>query len=301
MSPPTTYDAFARVRVGERSFVLRHGDLIGRIETATLVLDDPRISEAHAMVSLRRGELVLLSLRRSVSVGGAPQKSVALEAAMEVSLAEGLSLHIDEIVVPTSVLGVAANGLGERRLAPVSSFRIGPPLSMHARFDANAELLVWCTDGRWRARTADQEREVEAGDQIRLGAELLSFVAIPTHSTAGSTRGEPHHSPLHFISHYDVVEVHRDEEDVVTLAGVGARILSELGSFGCPVEWRIVATEIWGASDEPDEFRHRWDMALIRLRRKLVSLGIRPDLVRADGKGHVSLVLARGDRFEDRT
>ena len=36
-----------------RTAVLGHGDLIGRLESAALPLADPRISEAHAMVSLR--------------------------------------------------------------------------------------------------------------------------------------------------------------------------------------------------------------------------------------------------------
>ena len=42
---------------------LGHGDLIGRLWTAALHLDDGRISEAHAMISLRGSELHLLALR----------------------------------------------------------------------------------------------------------------------------------------------------------------------------------------------------------------------------------------------
>ena len=45
------------------------GDLIGRMHTAALHLDDGRVSEAHAMVSLRDGSLRLLSLRGGFSVG----------------------------------------------------------------------------------------------------------------------------------------------------------------------------------------------------------------------------------------
>ena len=41
-----------------------HGGVIGRLSGAALVLRDPRVSEAHAMVSLRGGALHLQ--RRSV-------------------------------------------------------------------------------------------------------------------------------------------------------------------------------------------------------------------------------------------
>ena len=34
---------------------LVHGDVIGRVWSAALQLDDGRVSEAHAMVSLREG------------------------------------------------------------------------------------------------------------------------------------------------------------------------------------------------------------------------------------------------------
>lgn len=43
------------------------GDLIGRLPGAALQIADPRVSEAHAMVSLRAGELVLLALRLQCS------------------------------------------------------------------------------------------------------------------------------------------------------------------------------------------------------------------------------------------
>jgi pSer/pThr/pTyr-binding forkhead associated (FHA) protein len=60
---------------------LEHGDLIGRLWSAALVIDDPRISEAHALVSLREGGFWLLSLRRKIAVGGRPVSEVRLEPA----------------------------------------------------------------------------------------------------------------------------------------------------------------------------------------------------------------------------
>ena len=50
--------------------LLGPGDLIGRSPTAALHIDDPRISEAHSMVSLRGSQLKLLALRGRHSVYG---------------------------------------------------------------------------------------------------------------------------------------------------------------------------------------------------------------------------------------
>lgn len=53
-----------------------HGDVVGRLWTAALQLDDGRVSEAHAMVSLREGQLQLLPLRGALAVGGTPQNQI---------------------------------------------------------------------------------------------------------------------------------------------------------------------------------------------------------------------------------
>ena len=58
---------------------LRPGDIIGRMRGAALCLDDPRISEAHALVSLRGSTLRLLALRGRMSVDGKPRSDAVLE------------------------------------------------------------------------------------------------------------------------------------------------------------------------------------------------------------------------------
>ncbi len=51
-----------------RSELLGPGDIIGRMPTATLTINDPHVSEAHALVSLRGSELKLPGLRGRSSV-----------------------------------------------------------------------------------------------------------------------------------------------------------------------------------------------------------------------------------------
>ena len=66
---------------------LGHGDVIGRLESAALHLSDPRISEAHAMVSLRGGALKLVALRGRLVVDGAALRDVELVPGLVVQLA----------------------------------------------------------------------------------------------------------------------------------------------------------------------------------------------------------------------
>lgn len=86
------------------------GDLIGRLPGAALQIADPRVSEAHAMVSLRGGELVLLALRRRFTLGGEPRTQVVREPGLELDLAEGVSLHCSEVTLPEAVLALRAPG-----------------------------------------------------------------------------------------------------------------------------------------------------------------------------------------------
>ena len=46
--------AYAQLQIpGTASVIATHGDFVGRLETAAVHLDDARVSEAHAMISLR--------------------------------------------------------------------------------------------------------------------------------------------------------------------------------------------------------------------------------------------------------
>ena len=67
---------------------LVHGDLIGRVWSAALPINDGRVSEAHAMISLREGELRLLGLRGAFALHGRPTSDLALEAGQRVQLAQ---------------------------------------------------------------------------------------------------------------------------------------------------------------------------------------------------------------------
>lgn len=297
--------AFVRLRLPDGSTTeLGHGDLLGRVASAALVLDDPRISEAHAMVSLRRGELFLLSLRRLVAVDGRPVSEVRLRRGVAIDLAEGFTATVEDVVTPARVLALRAAGLGVRPLAQVSSVVAARPPRLAGRFVPGAIAHLWSIGDGWRLRVGDAAvRDVGEGDRFVIDGATFEVCAIaideaghPSTEAAGAIA-----APLRLVAHYDSVEIHRPHRPVVTFGGAGARILGELVAYGGPVSWELVARELWPGDAEPLELRHRWDVALGRLRARLRAGGVRGDLVRSDGGGMVQLVLYDGDHVDDRT
>lgn len=297
--------AAVRFRLPEGSTAeLGPGDLIGRLGSAALLLDDPRISEAHAMVSLRRGDLYLLSLRRLVGLRGKPVSEVLLQPGQVIELAEGLPLTVEAVSKPARVHALRAAGLGVRPLGQVASVVAGPPLRLLGRFVPGAAAHLWSTGvDEWRLRIGEgPARPISIGDTFSAAGRAFSVCAIDLDDAGhDSTLVGGLDAPIRLVAHYDGVEIHRANRPVVTLGGIGARLISELVAFGGPVAWDVLARELWRDEADPAELRHRWDVALGRLRSRLREAGVRADLLRSDGGGQLQLVLYDGDRVDDRT
>lgn len=294
--------AFARLRLPDGSAVdVSHGDILGRVRTAQVVLEDPRVSEAHALVSLRRGELVLLSLRRMLSVRGRPLSEVSLVEGLTVDLAEGVSVVVDAVQHPARVLAVEAVGLGRQTLPSVASVTPGSAPTLVARFDPQAPLHLWWDGAQFRARAmGGPVRAVGDGDALDVAGLALRFLLVDAPSSASTAGAHGRPSSLRIVAWYDTVEVHREGHESLTLGGVSARILSELAAIDGPAPWQVIAREVWSDAGDPDELRHRWDVGLTRLRARLKEARVRPDLVRSTGSGFVQLVRYPDDRCEDR-
>lgn len=298
--------AHVRVRTPDGELVeLGHGDLIGRLWNAALHIDDARVSEAHALVSLRGGALMLLALRGRFAVDQQPLAEVRLKAGMEILLARGLTIGIEEVVLPDAVLALEGDGLARVHLSGVASLYAGEPPSVEHKYRGDADAWVWGTGEGWRLRTRDGAvRALEGGETWQLRGRAYRVVAVPLES-AGPARTRALGSvqaPLRMVAYYDTFHIHRDGRPPLQLRGQGARILSELVACGAPVEWHTLAEQLWPADkDDPAHLRRRWDVALARLRSRLKGAGVRPDLIRADGSGLLELFRYDGDVVEDRT
>lgn len=267
-------------------------------------LDDARISEAHAMVSLRERELRLIALRGGLALDGRPVNEVALQAGVEIVLARGLSIVTESVHLPGFVLGLEGASLVRQALPPVASLIVKAGVRLIAGYAEHAAAWIWCTGASWRLRMAGEAaRTLEPGETIVLGNEVVHAIAIPLHAAgqAPTRAGGGVEAPLRIAACFDTVHVHREGASVLVLGGVQARIVSELVALGGPAHWTLLAGLLWPKDADPDTVRSRFDVTLSRLRRKLRDARVRTDLVHTDGAGQVELLLYPHDVVEDRT
>ncbi len=279
---------------------LGHGALIGRLWSADLHLNDARISEAHAMVSLRGRDLRLLGLRGRFRVGERVLSEVVLTPGLRVTLAEGLVLEVRAVEVPEAVLAVEADGMPLQVLSGVTALFGGARPRVAAGWSPDATDHLWPTGASWmRAGPAGPVAvgpgDAWAVDGARFTAREVAVVgARPTQTDLVCA------TPVHITTRYDTVHLARPGEPVVVITGKLARVISELAAAGTAMSWEELARMCWPEADR-DLLRHRWDVQLQRLRHKLRAHGLRADLIRADGSGLIELVLAPDDRLVDQS
>lgn len=286
-----------------RRVVLAPGDLVGRSAHAALQLDDPRVSEAHAMVSLRGPQLRLLGLRGRFLVGGDVVGEADLRPGLEVFLTPDLALTVEAVVLPDQVLAVEGDGLPRQVLRGVCGLVLDPEPALVRGHPDGAVARIWRTGERWRLqRVGEPAEDLVAGTSWTCSGRGFRAVTAPLRQAAGrSTLADGSLSaPLRIVSWYDGVQIFRGDAPAVVLGGIGARIVAELVAMDGPVSWPVLAGEIWGTAVDPSRHRAKLDAALVRLRRKLEDARLPRDLVRADGTGQLELVLREGDRVEDR-
>lgn len=295
--------AYVRFRHGDLEHELVPGDIVGRSWTCALAIDDGRISEAHALVSLRGGDLQLLALRGRFAVDGKPLSELSLAPGQRVELARGLSVEVLEVGVPSHVLALEGDVLARRPLAGVCSLVMADEPKLVAGYDPRAAARIWNRGGAWSVQIgSDVAQPLRAGDSIEVSGHAFRAVEIAV-ASAGPTAtvAEGALSPeLRIVTQYDSVQLQAGDR-TVHLGGISARIICELGAMGGPASWEAVAREIWPRDDDRLSLRRRWDVALTRMRRKLRESRIRSDLVVSNGTGCFELFLQPGDVVEDRS
>jgi hypothetical protein len=280
---------------------LVHGDLIGRLWSAAMSLDDARVSEAHAMVSLRECELRLIALRGGLALHGRPVNEIALRPGLEIVLARGLTIAVEGVHLPKFVLGLEGPALMRQALPPVASLDANEGVRLHAGYAEGAAAWIWCTGASWRSKIAGQAAcTLAPGDELVIAGQPIRAIAIPLDDAGQApTRGGGVAAPLQIVANFDTVHIHREGAAVLVLGGVQARIVSELVTLAGPAHWTVLAGLLWPG--ESEGIRSRFDVTLSRLRRKLQSARVRTDLVHTDGAGQVELLLYPHDVAEDRT
>ncbi len=148
--------AFARLGLPDgRSVTVTPGTIVGRLVTAGCRVADPRVSEAHALVSLRGRGLHLLSLRGELRLDGHPVDTVALATGQRVELAEGLALTVGQVEVPVSVLAVQVDdGPAVELSSAVYSLVAG---RLVVGYVPGAAAWVWSDGEAWSLSVGDAE------------------------------------------------------------------------------------------------------------------------------------------------
>ena len=279
---------------------LGHGAMIGRLWTATLQLNDGRISEAHAMVSLRGRDLRLLALRGRFGIHGKPLSDLVLREGQCISFASGIDLTVVHLEVPDSLLALQASGVARQVLSGVTALYGGSRPRMVAGWHSAAACHVWPTGASWMRGTHTNAEVLVSGDQWTVDG--VSFVAVEerNRNSQATIQDVNYSRALRIVNRFDTIHLLRDGEPVVVITGRGARLISELACIGCAVNWEVLAAQLWDESRR-DVLRRRWDMLLLRLRQKLRQHSIRSNLIRADGSGLLELVLGPQDELIDET
>ena len=145
-----------------------------------LQLDDPRVSEAHAMVSLRGDQLRLLALRRMFLVDGKPVGDAVLTPGLEIGLAPDLAIVVESVDLPDEVLALEADGMTRQILGGVCSVLVerGVP-RLVSRSGAADTAQIWGTGEGWRVRLpGEASRDLAVGDAFTIAGKADESVRL---------------------------------------------------------------------------------------------------------------------------
>jgi len=265
------------------------GGIIGRSPYATLTLDDPCVSEAHALVSSRAGVLRLLALRRRFSVDGVLVDDIQLEVGQTITLAPGVTLEVLELWRPghVTVLDMAD---GTRIIVSDTLFFHGEPAQVSAKWVPDAKGVLWLSGHELRFRAEDEPERVLPLEETATAFEVSGqrFEVQRVANTAGDST-LPYAEVVMRIDD-DRVELRAGARRLV-LDGIPARFLIALARSSEALGWASLASAVW--PDEPnwDNLRRRLDVTLSRIRKKLREHELPADILRTVGQGHFSLAL----------
>ncbi len=300
---PCVSAPFVRVRCLGNTHDLLPGDVIGRGRAASLSIDDGRVSEAHALVSLRGGELKLLALRGRFVLGERPCAETVLSRGQCISLAPGVALEVVEVRLPSLALALRSPHLPRTILMGVCSLETPDSDRLTPGFRRDAAAQIWNQEADWRIRVGNEPaRPLDAGDVLDIDGVPLEAVSI-TLDEAGAKATQLDAKTcraLSIVTNHDTVTIERSDGQLLHLSGISARIVSELAAFDGPASWDVLAGEVWEESYERALLRRKWDVAVARLRKRLRDAGIPPEIVVADGTGNFELVLSSTDRIDAR-
>lgn len=292
---------WARLRLPNGELADVHpGSIIGRLASARVQLNDPRVSEIHALISLRGRTLKILSQRGLIKVNGTSCAEAVLHPGQQLTLVPGVELSVLDVSLPAQVLVLELSGASPMELsAPVYSLRAG---RLIASYLPGAAMYLWSDEVGWSVELPGEPvRQVREGDSWSIGEQTMTLRTVPLQQVATvNTRSTGRiHRPMTLIVRYETVHIRREGMEPVIIVGIPAQIISELAEFRAPTPWHLIADQIWKSDSSESRKRQNWDRTMRRMRAKLREAGLPVGLVAADGRGNVELVLRSQDVLID--
>tara|TARA_R110002096_G_scaffold401386_4_gene598247 strand:+ start:11380 stop:12279 length:900 start_codon:yes stop_codon:yes gene_type:complete len=282
------------------AFEVGPGEIIGRSDSAALCVRDPRISEAHAMVSLRGQSLMLLPLRGRLWKGEKIASEIPLEAGLTIELAPELKLRCEEVSLSSTLLGISVPGLPSLCLTSTLSLLASSPPKVVRGYVANADAVFWTVGPIWYlSHPSGEQQRISLGDVITIKDLQVEVVPIAV-DAASKAKTQHARRALTLLLCGEAVQVDRPGGASVLIGGIPGRILAALLRAGRPLHWQSISAEVWeGELATELALRKRFDVSLARLRTRLAPLcGKNESLVVLDGAGTVALNLADSDQIE---
>ena len=275
--------------------------MIGRSEQVALCLDDPRVSEAHAMVSLRGQHLVLLALRGRFRVDGEIVGEVILQPGVDIELYKDFWLQCDDVVLPEVLLGLSIPNVGESLLTKTTSVFIRPDSGAHTiqpGFVDSADVVFWRLGDHWHYRVLGEGAQtLSLESTIDIQGVHIDVVAMHLrHAGIAKTR-QTDRPILHLDVTRHCVKIQMSSSPNASMVtGVPGKLLASLAQYQYPQPWEVIADQVWPDDlCSPHSLRRRFDVGLLRLREKLQQLDLPGDLLQMDGSGLISLALEDDD------
>lgn len=281
--------------------LLGPGDFIGRSEMAALCLDDPRISEAHAMISLRDGALKLIALRGRFRHKGKVLSEVELVAGLEVELAGHVTLRCEHVEMPESMLGLLIGEELEVMLTTTLTLYTEDFPTLRRGYDPMGAAVFWSTGSQWRASLGSAPPiPLTLGDRLELDGTTIEVIAIELERAARAHTRKTIRSPWTFTCHEAHVDIAPEGQSLIRITGIPGKILLHLLRRGGSASCTQIIGDVWPEdASEPQALRRRFDAGLKRLRDHIACLLPQGEhLVALDGTGVIALTLAAQDRVE---
>jgi hypothetical protein len=285
-----------------KAFTLEPGDIIGRSPRAALRIDDPRVSEVHAYVSLRGAKLAAIALRGRLAVHGRPSLEVPLTEGTRLLLAGGFPLLVESVELPETLFALSseAHHFPPTPLHGVTSLVLDPDPLPIPGFREEAAAVLWISGDGVRLRLRGElDQTIQSAHSFRVEGHAFRLERVPLADVAQVRTVDAGYSeePLRIAVYFDTVHIHCADR-TVALQGVVARLVSELADVRRPMTWESVSELLW--PDQPLATRRsRWDQALHRLRLKLREGKVRADLIRTTHTGLYELYLLPRDTLKN--